>query len=182
MPPSRNVVDFATPYDIMVGLWAGVAITYDAEGNYLWSACSTVAAYWKRHSELMHFREDEQRLGEETLKSHPYRAAVADLTRFEYDLNIRGKHCDGASSILKLVGTQTRPDAYSMHLTSKAGQWFNNHICTTPNERHVIGPFVAVGTNGKIPPNGKVVLTIAQTYTRVSYDIPKEFKRKRPQV
>ena len=35
--------DYARPYDLMVGLWNGMATSYDAQGRYLISVPSLVA-------------------------------------------------------------------------------------------------------------------------------------------
>src|SRR5271166_1589650 len=58
--PSPHEFDYSVPYDIMVGVWTGVTITYGPTGHYLSTAASNVVIYWHKAHELMHFRQVEQ--------------------------------------------------------------------------------------------------------------------------
>ena len=66
------------------------------------------------------------------------------------------------------AGTETRPDVYHFHLKTADGDWYNNHHCINPNERHIMGPFVEK--------NGKIEWIAAQTLTRISYEVPKKYR------
>jgi hypothetical protein len=163
---SNTAFDYATPYDIMVGLWTAQKIVYGPKGEYLDSTPSFVAVYWEKRHKLMHFREGK------SSKRLARRAAVARMASLEFDLNVDGKYSHGESSKgVKITGTETRPDVYHFHLKDvDGGNWYNNHYLISPNERHVLGPLVEK--------NGKIEMIVAQTLTRVSYDVPKKYKRK----
>jgi hypothetical protein len=165
---SNTVFDYATPYDIMVGLWTVQKIIYGPRGQYLDSTPSFVAVYWERRHKLMHFREDEPDTSNSS-KRFAHRAAVAQVVSLEFDLKVNGKYSHGESSGVKVTGTETRPDVYHFHLKTKSGDWYNNHYLISPNERHILGPFVEK--------NGEIEWIVAQTLTRVSYDVPKKYKR-----
>jgi hypothetical protein len=166
---SNPAFDYATPYDIMVGLWTVQKIIYGPKGEYLDSAPSFVAVYWEKRHKLMHFREDEPDTRNSS-KRFARRAAVARVVSLEFDLKVEGKYSHGESSRgVKITGTETRPDVYHFHLQDEGGDWYNNHYLISPNERHVLGPFVEK--------NGKIEEIVAQTLTRVSYDVPMKYKR-----
>ena len=56
--------------------------------------------------------------------------------------------------------------------------YYNNHYFTSPNERHIIGPFVATDRQGCARPAvGEITCVVAQTFTRISYDVPAKYKR-----
>ena len=162
--------DYATPYDIMVGLWAGLAVIYDHNGRYQGATPSRVAVYWKNPKKLMHFRADETDSIDDLLKGQVHGTAVTKLVHLEYDLHITGKSGTGGTKTTKVMGIQSRPDVYHFHLKSDGGHWYNNHVFPDPNERHVVGPFVPAKSDG-------VSLVVAQTFTRISYDVPKKFRR-----
>lgn len=162
---SNTAFDYATPYDIMVGLWTVQKIIYGPRGEYLESTPSFVSVYWERRPKLMHFREDEPDTSNSSKRS-AHRAAFS----LEFDLKVDGKYSHGESSRgVKIAGTETRPDVYHFHLKDESGDWYNNHYLISPNERHILGPFVEK--------NGKIEEIVAQTLTRVSYDVPKKYKR-----
>jgi hypothetical protein len=161
----NTAFDYATPYDIMVGLWTVQKISYGPRGEYGESTPSFVAVYWKKRHKLMHFRETEP----DTTNSSK-RCIHRAVFKLEFDLNVEGKYSHGKSSTgVKISGTETRPDVYHFHLKDEGGDWYNNHYLISPNERHVLGPYVEK--------NGKIEWIVAQTLTRVSYDVPMKYKR-----
>jgi hypothetical protein len=158
------------PYDIMVGLWAKQSIMYDPKGNYIGSVPGLVAVYWHKPGKLIHFRED---LLTETSDAKKFAARSSDIFKFirsEFDLKVNGKHAEGGSPQLKVVGLEARPDVYHFHLKSDQGHWYNNHHCITPNERHIMGPLVSIKQDGALQS------IVAQTLTRISYDVPNKSK------
>ena len=164
---SKSAFDYATPYDIMVGLWTVQKITYNQKGEYLDSTSSFVAVYWHIPDKLIHFREDQP---DDTSSSKRFihKAPVAKVLRLELDLKVNGKHAEGKTSAVHVTGTETRPDVYHFHLKTADGDWYNNHHCINPNERHIMGPFVEK--------NGKIEWIAAQTLTRISYEVPKKYR------
>jgi hypothetical protein len=167
-----TVFDYARPYDIMVGYWAGIANGYDPKGKYAGvSAPSRVAVYWKKKYSLLHFRTDGVSLSEKMLKDSPLRAAFAQLLGLEFDLNVSGKHATTSRAAETAVtGTQTRADVYHFHLqnTSQGTDWYNTHYFTSAEERQIMGPGLL---------NNKIGMIVIQTFTRLSYDVPKPYKR-----
>ncbi len=169
MTSSSSAFDYATPYDIMTGLWVVIASMYTPEGEYLHSVPSRVGVRWKTRHSLMHFRQDEESRKQTLLKHHPHGEALTKLVTLDYDLHIERKRSHAKSDTVTLNGAETRPDVYHFHLQlTSGGDWYNSHHCTSPNERHVMGPFVK---------DGKIAVVVAQTLTRLSYDVPKEFIR-----
>jgi hypothetical protein len=164
--------EYATPYDIMVGFWAKQSIMYDEKGVYLDSIPGLVAIYWKKPGKLMHFREDLLEDSSSSGKRYAHRATVFKVVRSEFDLTVKGKYATGKSPDLTLTGREARPDVYHFHLTvANEGHWYNNHYFLSTNERHIMGPFVPAKGDGEI------AYIVTQTLTRISYDIPKEYKR-----
>jgi len=172
---ARLLSDFATPYDMMVGFWAKQSVTYDPKGNYVDAVPGLVAVYWKERGKRMHFREDLVDI-EGAEKQYAHKAAVALLSRMEFDLTIRGKFATGGSHHVMVTGTETRPDVYHFHLNDKSsddpGDWFNTHHFITENERNIMGPFLPAGRNRNIQ------WIVVQTLTRISFEIPDSFRRK----
>ena len=181
--------DYARPYDLMVGLWNGMATSYDAQGRYLTSVPSLVAIYWKRPYTLLHYRQDELPDLDERLEGHPHASAMAKIIHHNFDLKITGKSCVSTAAShddVRVAGTETRPGIYLFHLMFKEGHYYNNQYFTDPNERQIIGPFVAT-TNPAEPasrrrstsaaPVGEIQVVVAQTFSRLSYEVPSQYKR-----
>jgi hypothetical protein len=181
--PSRSNFDYAKPFDIMVGRWSGMTTTFDARGEYLGSVASLVTIYWKT-PETLHYEQDELPDLDARLADNPHKAAIARIVRHDFDLDITGKSCTSADTTEKIsvVGAETRPGIYLFHLTFPEGHYYNNQYFTNPNERHIIGPFVATDANPRARPpaqsTGEVTCIVAQTFTRISYDVPAKFKRR----
>jgi hypothetical protein len=168
---SRAAIDYNTPFDIMTGFWAGVATTYDPKGNYLGSRSSRLAVYWKKPHTVIHFCQ-EMDLSDEMLEGYAPGKAPDRFIRLDLDLQVNGKYARGStggSNAMEVTGTATRPDHYHFHLQSKQGHWYNNHHFMGPDERHILGPFI-----GR---NGEIAAVVAQTFKRMSHDVPTEFMR-----
>jgi hypothetical protein len=168
---SDAVFDYARPFDIMIGFWAGMAIIYNPKGEYQGSMASHLATYWEKPFTRLHFRQELQAGGDKMLDHYDLKERVSNVVILDFDLHIDGKHAKGVSGNVHITGTQTRPDHYHFLLKSPDGQWYNNHHFMGPNERHILGPFVKAGSHGEI------ASVVAQTFTRLSYDVPKTFKR-----
>jgi hypothetical protein len=178
--------DYARPYDLMVGVWSGMSTSYDAKGRYLISVPSLVAIYWKRPYTLLHYRQDEQPDLDARLEGHPEPAALAKIIHHNFDLSVTDKACVSTAAShrdLRVAGTETRPGVYLFHLMFEEGHYYNNQYFTNPNERQIIGPFVAIdrqpaaGRRHGAAPVGEVTVVVAQTFTRISYDVPARYKR-----
>jgi hypothetical protein len=201
----RTTFDYAVPYDLMVGHWAGIATVYDDNGVYQDSIQSRVAIYWHVRSKVLHFQQNQEDSVETLLNSPGYDRndvmAVRNFSQMTVDLEVKGKSCSGEDkqSGTLITGVETRPGIYLFHLRTKDanGQYFadyyNNQYFVSPNERHIIGPYVMAAPataaarkkfapapkSVDVPayfPTGKVRLVIAQIFTRISYDVPKELR------
>jgi hypothetical protein len=169
---SRTVSDYDTPYDIMTGLWAGVATTYDPKGKYLGTMRSRLAVYWKKPHTLMHFRQDVEVDGDEMSEGDVVRKSPTKLVRLDFDLEVDGNYARGSTggpAGVEIIGTKTRSDHYHFHLRSNEGSWYNNHHFMGPDERHILGPFI-----GR---DGEIAAVVAQTFNRMSHDVPTEYIR-----
>jgi hypothetical protein len=155
----------------MVGFWAKQSIIYDEKGVYVDSTPGLVAIYWKKRGKLIHFREDLLEDSSDSAKGYAHRAAIAKLIRSEFDLEVRGKFASGKSGGVTVTGREARPDVYHFHLKVPEGHWYNSHYSPTPNARHIMGPLVPADGDGEI------AYIVVQTLSRVSYDIPKAYKR-----
>jgi hypothetical protein len=206
MPMSlQNSLPDAIPYELMVGYWAGIASVYDDTGAYQDSIQSRVAIYWHIPNKLLHFQQDQEDSVEALLDEPGYSAndvtAVRNFSQLTVDLKVDGKMCSGKDdhSGTSIVGVETRPGIYLFHLRTKDktgryyADYYNNQYFLGPNERHIIGPYVMAepvtsdalkeysskkkGTDATgYFPTGSVRFVIAQTFTRISYDIPKHLK------
>ena len=171
------VLDYSTPYDLMVGLWNGISTVYDAKGEYVYSTASLVGIYWKKGKKrpaLLSFRQLEApklRISAESVGLVP-----PVLPGAIFDLQIDGKSCRSTATegaLQSVEGTQISPDTYVIVLTvesnGQVGRFYNNQYFINPNERRVIGPYF-VGDSPIISN------TVAQVFTRISYDIPKSLQ------
>jgi hypothetical protein len=201
----RTTFDYALPYDLMVGYWAGIATVYDDNGVYQDSIQSRVAIYWHVRSKVLHFQQNQEDSVEPLLNGPGYDRndvmAVRNFSQMTVDLKVKGKSCSGEDkqSGTLISGVETRPGIYLFHLRTRDANgryfadYYNNQYFVSPNERHIIGPYVmaapataaarrkfAPAHKGlDVPayfPTGKVRLVIAQIFTRISYDVPKELK------
>jgi hypothetical protein len=175
-------LDFAVPYELMVGVWNGMCTIYTARGEFHSATQSMVAIYWKQRPTLLHYRQIEQQFptpgqpaklqikGPGDIHSeHLIDEAIAQTTNLHFDLQIDGKYCKaslvGSSGLQSVEGTQTRPGVYIFHLGFRSWRYYNNQYFIDPNERHIIGPCIR-NDNPAFP------FVAAQAFTRVSYDVP----------
>jgi hypothetical protein len=190
MPDSR--FDFASPYDLMVGLWSGMCTVFDARGEFFSVTPSMVAVFWKRRPTLLHYHQIEQHFptpgkpGKLRVKPIPKledvdpqrgitgHDAVAETTNLHFDLHVDGKYCmaklTGATGLQSVEGTQTRPGVYIFHLGFQGWRYYNNQYFTDPNERHIIGPCLRED-------NPNLAFVAAQSFHRVSYDVPRALQK-----
>jgi hypothetical protein len=189
-------LDFV-PYDNMVGTWIGTFAIFDTRGHCVTAGPSRYLTYWKTRPTLMHFRQDQDleatalvnalikkaedpRLNE-LLKVGSAGQVIQDLTTPDYDLTIDGKSATGhglgpTGQPVDVSAAETSPDIYHFELVETGGEarfrWYNTHVFPNQNERRTIGPVV----NSK----GEIGLIMVHTYTRISYDVPKELQRELP--
>jgi hypothetical protein len=160
-----------TPYDIMVGIWVGTAVSFSPTGEQISSGLSRNVIYWhdrptrkSKGKGQLHFRQDQG------LDKGTAPAGLTGLIFAEYDLEVTGKHALSVTPGLTLRGTETRPDVYHFDGTEETGfRWYNSHHFTSPDERHIMGPVVDKA--------GKVGLIHVQIFTRVSYVVPDALHR-----
>jgi hypothetical protein len=160
------------PYDTMVGIWVGTAVSFSPTGEQVSSGQSRNLIYWHKRPTpddpegVLHFRQDQ---GQEGQVGVP--AGLQGMIFSEYDLTVTGKHAKSESPSLILVGVETRPDVYHFDGTEKPSgfRWYNSHHFTTENERHIMGPVVN--------PGGKIGLILVQIFTRVSYEVEERYHR-----
>ena len=201
----QHEFDYSVPFDIMVGLWTGVTIIYGPTGEFFSSAASNVAIYWEKPNEVMHFRQGKEEaiapltakkfasnLGllhttasvqnkkaprisalltrAEKLKDPNYLKKAATVATTEFDLHVSGKFATASTSDMDVTGINSRPDTYLFYLRLKDGSmsWCNNQYFTNANERQIIGPQFDAD---------EVQLVVAQTFSRVSYEVPEAMKR-----
>ncbi|MCV6585667.1 MAG: hypothetical protein OIF47_09035 [Marinibacterium sp.] len=184
--------DYNRPFDIMVGAWTGHSILYNARGEYQVSGPSVVWIRWiKTGKVLRYFQEDLTSLDDLAILHEADRDSFRDTMKTRaFDLRIDGKRCDSfdnaqLSSNIEVEGSESRPGTYIFHLNfppmpakdgapaTPGGDYYNNQYFTNPNERQIIGPFIAKDPQGK--PQKQVTSVVAQTFTRISYDIPQKF-------
>jgi hypothetical protein len=201
---SGRIFDYAKPYELMVGYWAGIATVFNENGVYQDSIQSRVAIYWHVPNKLLHFRQDEEDSVEALLNNPGYDkrdvTAVRNFSQMNADLTVKGKACSGEdkNSGTTITGVETRSGTYLFHLRTRDGagryfaDYYNNQYFVNPNERHIIGPYLMAAPvteaarrkfapqNGAAAPayfpTGKVKFVIAQMFTRISYDVPKDLR------
>jgi hypothetical protein len=163
-------LDFANPYDLMVGLWGGMATLYNGKGAFLSLTPSMVAVYWKQRPTLLCYRqlEEPDLLSKfSATESHP--AILRTTINIHFDLKVSGKHCESATlhgpGLQHVEGTETRPGIYIFNLQFRGGRYYNNQYFMDANERHIIGPYIRDNSP-------EVAFVVAQAFTRVSYDVP----------
>jgi hypothetical protein len=175
--------DFATPYDLMVGVWSGVATLFDGQGEFQTLTPSMVAIYWQQRPTLLHYRqieEDFPQSGKLRVKSIPAlpkidaaqkmnARVILQTTNLHFDLRVNGKYCKASGlngpGLQSVEGTESSSGVYIFNLGFIGGRYYNNQYFINTNERHIIGPYIADGSP-------QVAFVVAQAFTRVSYDVP----------
>jgi hypothetical protein len=163
-----SVFDYADPYDIMVGTWNGITTSFGPDGRYLASVASLVYMSWVKRGSLLRYVQEEIANLDEVLDEHPHRSVMSQIVKHDFLLAVDGKACHSTgkhAEQVTLEGTETRPGTYIFHLTFPQGDYYNNQYFASPNERHIIGPFIPAGKSRKVG------MVVAQTFTRVSYDV-----------
>jgi len=170
---TRPSLDFATPYELMVGVWDGVSSVYTADDHFLGSWASRVVIYWKPNNVLC-FHQVQQGdpiafdVGNDEHMAAMHESRAHD--EYHVDFHIRGKRGEGKSEDGRVYeGFETTPGTYLFHIRTPKGCFYNNQFFTNPNERRIIGPFVE---NGSM----KVLMVLSQVFARISYDVPDEYK------
>lgn len=176
-----------TPYDIMVGIWVGTAVSFSPKGEPVSSGLSRNIIYWHTRPKpgangkpgkpgLLHFRQDQG----VTRAGAPLN--LQNLIFSEYDLEVNGKQAKSVlpksqkpahSGAVELTGAETRPDVYHFDgkevIEDKVFHWYNSHYFASADERHIMGPVV--------DKDGRVGLIHVQIFTRVSYIVPPDLHR-----
>lgn len=172
---AKSVLDYATPYELMIGQWSGMTTTYDAKGQYQGSVASLVTCSWVKRNSVLRYQQEELADLDQVLKDGHQRHAVSRIINHDFNLKITGKACRNTGvnkEKLTLMGAETRPGIYLFHLTFPQGHYYNNQYFVSPNERHIIGPFVPAGGGHEF------AFVVAQTFTRISYEVPATPKRR----
>src|SRR5262245_18991637 len=99
------------PYDIMVGIWVGTAVSFSPTGEPVSSGLSRNIIYWHKRptrggTGLLTFRQDQG-----VARTGP--VSLQGLIFAEYDLEVEGKQGKsivpkGNPTALRLTGTETR--------------------------------------------------------------------------
>jgi hypothetical protein len=168
---TETTLDYAKPYEIMCGIWTGMANVYGPDGEYWDSAPSRVVMYWKDANTLSYNQiEEHDEHGFLKGRDKALRKAASDIVRVSFDLAIRGKAAKGSSDVFDVVGTESMPGVYLFQLKAKdgSGTYFNNQYFLDASQRNIVGPFVG--------PGGSAVQVVAQSFARVSYDVPKQYR------
>jgi hypothetical protein len=178
---SWSVLDFARPYEIMMGMWAGSNIVYGPDGRSrpAQSGPSRVSIYWKDHKTI-HYR---QLARQNWLDTHvheieeSHRQHATGLMFISFDLDVTDKRGVGGGMVrtpegqevaVDAEGTETVPGIYLFRLAYQNGQTFyNNQYFLDSNQRNIVGPLVM---------GEQTVAVIAQSFTRISYDVPKQYQ------
>lgn len=179
MPAS--VLDFAKPYEIMIGMWAGMNAVYGPDGRPRpkQSGPSRVSIYWKDHRTI-HYR---QLARQNWLDTHvneieeSFRQHATGLMFISFDLDITDKRGVGGGKVrtpdnqevkVDAEGTETMPGVYLFRLAYKNGQTFyNNQYFMNSNQRNIVGPLVF---------GDQTLAVIAQSFSRISYEVPKQYQ------
>lgn len=162
---SENITfNYSVPYDIMVGAWAGHAITYDEKGKYVSMAPSILNISWEEYgSKLIYSQKILDDLG--AVFKHPsMKTAVHLVSDYTFNLEVDGKtvYYEDKGSDFFVEGVESQPGIYLFHLSFPYGSYYNNQYFMNPNERNIIGPFVPNDSN-------KFGFVLAQSFTRVNY-------------
>jgi len=159
------------PYDIMVGIWVGTAVSFSPTGKQVSQGLSRNIIYWHRRPTkdkpgLLHFRQDQG------VPQTGAPVGLAGLIFAEYDLEVKGKHAESRPNehqSLTLLATETRPDVYHFDGEDGGFHWYNSHYFASADERHIMGPLVNKA--------GEVGLIHVQIFTRIDYDVPDDLRR-----
>jgi hypothetical protein len=163
-----SAFNYAIPYDIFTGYWTGIANTFTPKGEFVKSWPYKVAIYWQTPYTHLHFRQDP--LSAELRNALRLPDVTERLVRQEMDLYIEGKYGKTApGGTMMNIAAETTPDVYIFHVSVANASWYNCQHCVTPNERKVIGP--------QLDQAGNVTMVISQTFNRVSYEVPPQFRR-----
>jgi hypothetical protein len=191
---ANSAFDYAIPYDIMVGYWVGAASIYSPKGVYMMSTKSYVSVYWEKPYTKLSFREsaeDELAFAAPASRYFDSRRnktirnlldkntalAAGALRVLEFDLKVKGAHCEGGAGNVHVDGRQTRPDVYQMHVKKeeKNGDThhiYNSHHLPSPDDWHIIGPIVGPIREKETVTQGAVGLAVVQFFRRISYHVP----------
>ncbi|MGK7874244.1 MAG: hypothetical protein AB4426_13295 [Xenococcaceae cyanobacterium] len=180
---TQSIFDYATPFDIMVGVWNGLSTVYSPKGDYLSTYASFVAIYWEIPKVLLYFRQIETNLDEmlnndtnkialKNIDLENITIALKNISTVNFDFAIKGKfakskHASGRDATC--TGVETKPGIYLFNPIFEDGTYYNNQYFTSPNERHIIGPYVK---KGEIEPQ----TIVAQTFSRLSYNVPEKYR------
>ncbi|MEP2031506.1 MAG: hypothetical protein ABJI96_22650 [Paracoccaceae bacterium] len=163
-------LDYAQPFELMVGTWTGHSITYDAKGKYLFTGPSILYIHWHEPGEVLHYlQKDLGNLDElEFNLDDDDKVWIGDIIKTRnFELKVSGKSCRGKGGGVAVKGVESTPGTYLFHLNFPHGNYYNNQFFPNPNERHIIGPFVPTGKT-----DAKYV--VSQTFSRISYDVPEK--------
>ena len=182
--------DYENPFDIMVGAWAGHSIAYDKHGAYKATVPSLCWIRWigEGKKRLRYFQEDQGDLDYLIIRHEESYDEVENTVKARaFDLLIDGKTCisdphTSEAARCKVEGMQSRPGNFIFHLNilpyetsdkekHPGAHYYNNQYFMNPNERQIIGPYILDDGNMKLEQ------VIAQTFSRISYDIPQKMLR-----
>lgn len=203
--PSPHEFDYSVPYDIMVGVWTGVTITYGPTGHYLSTAASNVVIYWHKAHELMHFRQVEQD-GIAPLKDENFKANLNAVRSSKLFQNKKSHNLSQLSSSMD----QLKDAKYLESIADVMVMEFDLHVFG----KHASGSSSVMDVTGvnsrpdtylfhlrrkdgaqswfnnqyftnanerqiigpQLDKDGNIQMVLAQTFSRVSYEVPEKYK------
>jgi hypothetical protein len=165
----KATFDYATPYQLMVGVWDGIASEFGPDGEFRGSYASRVAIYWKTPGEILCFRQVEQSNPIHFDEKGGKAARKFGESVLHIDFDVDGKRANSPDG--EVTALETTPGTYIFHIKRPDGtHYYNNQYFVNENERRIIGPY----TEGDSP---KIAGVLSQVFTRLSYDVPDRFKR-----
>ena len=122
-------LNYAQPYELMVGTWTGHSITYDAEGKYLYTGPSILYIHWHDPGKVLHYlQKDLGNLDElEFDLDDNDKVYIGDIIKTrDFDLEVTGKACAGKGGGVAVKGVESTPGTYLFHLEFPGGSYYNN--------------------------------------------------------
>lgn len=164
--PGGRAYENATPYDIFIGRWTGIANVFSQRGTFLHAFPAEILMRWESEDVMSYTQligDFEYITGEHDLSAisdEKLLKTAPKITRVATTMTYKDKILCGGNDDYSVEGIASAPEIFLFTVRSRRSKlvYLNIHSLLNSNARNVMGPTLL---------DGRVVGMNVHTYTRI---------------